>query len=193
MFEFNTGTGVSATSYVTVSEADNIIQFYGTNDDKIQWVELSAETKEILLVRSTSLIDNSYNFMGARTVVGTDETLGQRLQWPRRDVPREGRYRDYQYEDVILPYNLIPEQIKIGTTLLASTLLVENRESVSPYNEVKSIDAGDVGLVFRDTNEATSNSYAIPLRIHDWVKIYGTLKSGLNQLNQGWNYAIGRR
>lgn len=209
MFSFNSqAASSSATSYISVEEADNIINFFAQPSENTIWVALSATVKEKWLMRSTQIIDNSYTFLGIRTSLGSEASTGQRLEWPRIEVPRDGVYNtlhhssyvnktfkhyNYVYDDILVNSNEIPENIRIGTALFALDLIAENRESNTPYTEVKSIDAGDVGLVFRDTKEMLANSFAITNRTNEYIKKYGVLRNGLNQIGQVFNIRYGVR
>lgn len=194
MFNFNTTLqSTSATSYVTLEESDNIIAFYGNTADGVTWTALTSSQKEKALMRSTETIDNSYTFLGGRVNLGGDDIPGQRLQWPRREVPRDGYYQNFNFDDVLVSQKIIPDAIKIGTTLFAVDMLTENRENIQPYNEVKNIKAGEVSIGFRDTSENLPNSYAITSRAHDYIKKYGKLRGGLNQIGKELQFAYGIR
>lgn len=71
------GTGLAnANSYVTVAYADDYLESMGVTD----WQPLQQPKKEVLLVKATDYVDNTYRWRGRKL------TQEQALQFPREGV-----------------------------------------------------------------------------------------------------------
>lgn len=129
---------VGTDTYATLAEANTYATARGWTD----WAALSDAAKELRLTEAAVYLDTSYSWKGAIT----SET--QAMAWPRTGVKDlEGR----AIASDAYPARLKDAQIELAR--LASAALVTN----DAQGEVKSIQAGSVGITFKDAqnvNEA---------------------------------------
>ena len=123
---------VGTDTYATLAEADA----YATARSWTDWDALTDAQKEARLTDAATYLDTSYTWKGAIT------STAQVMSWPRTGVvDAEGR---------TLASDAYPEKLKaaqIEFARLASTALVTN----DAQGEVKSIQAGSVGITFKDS------------------------------------------
>lgn len=123
-FVVETGSGADSTanSYVSVSEADDIITANIHADPS--WTALTQDQRERLLVFATKYLDDRTNWQGYKTVtgaVGSDgvTTGASPLRWPRTGVcNRDG---------VLIGSKEIPIQLKAATAEVARYMVAQDR------------------------------------------------------------------
>lgn len=129
---------VGTDTYATLAEANTYATARGWTD----WAALTDAAKELRLTEAAVYLDTSYSWKGSIA----SET--QAMSWPRTGVKDlEGR----TIASDAYPARLKDAQIELAR--LASTALVTN----DAQGEVKSIQAGSVGITFKDAqnvNEA---------------------------------------
>lgn len=138
------GSGLStAESYCSVADATTYIDNFGTD---ATWSALSTTEQEVCLRKATRYLEGKYHgrWIGERRVTT------QKLAWPRvgaRDV-----------DDILLPYNELPDELVEATAELARKAASEDimpdvdepgaviSESVSigPISESKSYQSGKI-------------------------------------------------
>ena len=128
---------VGTDTYATLAEADA----YAV--DSTDWAALSDPQKESRLKTAAVYLDTSYTWKGAIT------STTQAMSWPRTGViDAEGR---------TIASDAYPERLKhaqIELARLASTALVTN----DAQGEVKSIQAGSVGITFKDSQTVSEGA-----------------------------------
>jgi hypothetical protein len=137
----------SANSYVTLSEANAIVEGLILDDDVSAWDGSNTDNKNRALYTATIRIDRE-RFIGARV------TNTQALQWPRQGVRKPDTYintysvgfpfrisTDYFAEDEI------PEQVKKAQVILA-VYLNNNRDGLglSGLEDYKKVKLGNLDV-----------------------------------------------
>lgn len=89
------GTGADANSYLSVDEANEILE---NDPNAVEWFALEDEAKVEMLIAATKFLDNRWRFYGKTY------DASQPLQWPRT--------KNYDDKGVIIPAGTIPNQIK---------------------------------------------------------------------------------
>ena len=131
---------VATDTYATLAEADAYATLRGWTD----WDALTDPAKELRLIEAAVYLDQSYTWKGRITL----ET--QAMAWPRYDV--------YDKEGRLLVSTVIPQRVKdaqIELARLASTAALVTNDS---QGEVKSIQAGSVGITFKDAQNVTEGA-----------------------------------
>ena len=80
-----TAGSATANSYITLSDAEDLIDGLVKDDDVVAWASASTDDKNRALYTATQRIDRE-RFLGARA----DDT--QALQWPRTGVRKPDTY-----------------------------------------------------------------------------------------------------
>ena len=80
-----TAGGASANSYLTLSDAQDIIDGLIEDDDVVAWASATTDQKNRALYTAAQRIDRE-RFLGAKA------TDTQSLEWPRTGVRRPGTY-----------------------------------------------------------------------------------------------------
>jgi hypothetical protein len=127
---------VATDTYATLAEANAYATLRGWTD----WAALSDPQKELRLTEAAVYLDQSYTWKGRVTLTT------QPMSWPRYEV--------YDKEGRLLKSDLIPQRLKdaqIELARLASEGLVTN----DTQGEVKSIQAGSVGITFKDAQNVS--------------------------------------
>lgn len=123
---------VGTDTYATLAEADA----YAAARSWTDWDALTDAQKEARLTDAATYLDTSYTWKGAIT------STAQVMSWPRTGVVDSERRP--------IASDAYPEKLKaaqIEFARLASTALVTN----DAQGEVKSIQAGSVGITFKDS------------------------------------------
>ncbi|MEG1707128.1 MAG: hypothetical protein RR285_00280 [Acinetobacter sp.] len=115
-------------SYIDIAEASAILADTVGSES---WVSLTDQEKQASLIQSTFLLDSSFDWSGT---ISTNE---QELRWPRAGV--------YDRDDRLIPSDIIPNQIKQATALMALHLSQAGGIS-SVSNNVKSIKVGPISI-----------------------------------------------
>jgi hypothetical protein len=128
---------VGTDTYATLAEADAYAALRSWTD----WSALSDAAKELRLTEAAVYLDTSYAWKGAIT------STTQAMSWPRTGVTdREGR----TIESDAYPSRLKDAQVELAR-LASTTALVTN----DAQGEVKSIQAGSVGITFKDAQNVS--------------------------------------
>ena len=129
------GTGLTtATSYVSVSGADDIIAMNIHADTG--WSALSTDSKERLLAWASRYLDAHTRWFGTKTV----ET--SQLRWPRTGVcDRDG---------IEIDANTIPYQLEVATAEMARFLITTDRSLERDQDGLIRLKADVVELEFKD-------------------------------------------
>lgn len=137
-FIVETGEGiVDASSYVTVSEADDYIDFY-YSDVTTDWDELTEAEKELHLMRASDFVDN---LLAWESRIKEQD---QGLLWPRFE------FVDAQFRDV--PSDVVPKAIKHATIEVALNGLTEDL-----FSEARPVTS--------ETYGQSSQVYSGPVRV----------------------------
>lgn len=126
------GTGLpNANSYVSVSEADDILI---TNIHNTAWAALSDSDKEKLLAWATRLVDTKATWYGHKT----SSTSG--LRWPRCGVTSK--------DMVVIPDNVIPENLKEAIAEMARYLVEVDRTVEQSKDGLESLKVDVIDMKF---------------------------------------------
>ena len=126
------GTGVvTANSYVTVEEADAILEYM---IHATAWHSADLVLKEKLVVWATEILDIRTTWKGCKT----HETSG--LAWPRTGV--------YNSEHILIADNSVPKEVKTATSILANHLIGNDPNEVNSQSNLEMIQADVVVLRF---------------------------------------------
>lgn len=133
-----TAGDVNADSYVSVEEADSIVE---SSVDRSAWPE-DDEDKEAALIEATRIIDSQFRWVG---VIASDT---QALRWPRSEV--------YDLDGRLYPNTVIPRPVRIAVTNLAYFLIKSNglnmvdsgvtRMRVGPIDMTFGEDSATIGI-----------------------------------------------
>ena len=124
-----TAGGASANSYLTLSDAQDIIDGLIEDDDVVAWASATTDQKNRALYTAAQRIDRE-RFLGAKA------TDTQALEWPRTGVRRPGTYINTY--SVGFPFRIttdyytdeeIPERVKKAQAVLAVYL---NNNNIPP-------------------------------------------------------------
>ena len=140
-------------SYIDIAEALAILADTVGSES---WILLTDQEKQASLVQSTFLLDSSFNW------AGTISTNEQELRWPRSNV--------YDRDDRLVPSDIIPNQIKQATALMALHLSQAGGIS-SVSNNVKSIKVGPISIGL--DSEESIDSQIIPRFIISILSSFG--------------------
>ena len=144
--------GASANSYLTLSDANAIIDGLVQDDDIAAWASATDDQKNRALYTATQRIDRE-RFLGARA------TDTQSLQWPRTGVRKPDTYINTY--SVGFPFRIttdyftdteIPDQVKKAQAVLA-VYLNNNKDGLglSGLEDYKNVKIGNL--------DATPNTY----------------------------------
>jgi hypothetical protein len=147
-----TAGGASANSYLTLSDANDIIDGLVQDDDVTAWASATDDQKNRALYTAAQRIDRE-RFLGARA------TDTQSLQWPRTGVRKPDTYINTYA--VGFPFRIttdyftdteIPDQVKKAQAILA-VYLNNNKDGLglSGLEDYKSVKIGNL--------EVTPNQY----------------------------------
>ena len=147
-----TAGGESANSYLTLSDANDIIDGLVQDDDVTAWASATDDQKNRALYTAAQRIDRE-RFLGARA------TDTQSLQWPRTGVRKPDTYINTYA--VGFPFRIttdyftdteIPDQVKKAQAILA-VYLNNNKDGLglSGLEDYKSVKIGNL--------EVTPNQY----------------------------------
>ncbi len=159
--------GEDSNSYISLADAETVMESVLYKDD---WEAATDDNKNIALVLATRTLDEEINFYGSRTSADT-----QALEWPRYNCPkRTGTYGWINYFDS----DIIPDFVEYATTVLANSLLGEDRSADSDTKGFKELKV-DVLFLKVDKDDRAD---VLPDKVWDIVKFYGTKASSLNYL-----------
>ena len=144
--------GASANSYLTLTEANTIVEGLILDDDVTAWDSSSNDNKNRALYTAAVRVDRE-RFLGARV------TNTQALQWPRTGVRKPDTYINtyatgfpFRISTDYFTDTEIPEQVKKAQVILA-VYLNNNRDGLglSGLEDYKTVKLGSI--------EATPNFY----------------------------------
>ena len=139
--------GAAANSYITLSDANAIVEGLIADDDVSAWDGSSTDNKNRALYTAAVRIDRE-RFLGARV------TNTQALQWPRQGVRKPDTYINTY--SIGFPFRIstdyfaeteIPEQVKKAQVILA-VYLNNNRDGLglSGLEDFKKVKLGSLDL-----------------------------------------------
>lgn len=152
-FVVEDGTGLpTATSYVSVSEADDIV---ATNLHDSVWSSLTVEQKQNTLIWASRLLDERVDWEGNKAVQAGS------LRWPRTGVQdRDG---------FMVPSNTVPVPVATAATELARHLAAEDPTVPAEEEGIEELGVDVVKIKF-DTNHVRTT---FPSRISHILSGYG--------------------
>jgi hypothetical protein len=137
----------SANSYLTLAEAQAIVDGMVEDNDSIAWESASDDQKNRALYTATQRLDRE-RFLGARA------TDTQGLQWPRTGVRKPDTYVNtyatgfpFRISDDYFTDTEIPDQIKRAQVVLA-IYLNSNKDGIglSGLEDYKSVSIGSLSV-----------------------------------------------
>jgi hypothetical protein len=140
--------GANANSYLTLADAQAMIDGMVQNADVTAWASATTDAKNRALVTATQRLDRE-RFLGART----DDT--QALQWPRSGVRKPDTYINtyavgfpFRITEDYFDDDEIPDQVKRSQVELA-VYLNNNVDGIglSGLEEYKSVTIGPISVV----------------------------------------------
>ena len=142
-----TAGGASANSYLTLSDAQDIVDGMVEDADVTAWASATTDQKNRALYTATQRLDRE-RFIGARA------TNTQALQWPRTGVRRPDTYVNtysvgfpFRISEDYFSETEIPDQIKRAQIELA-VYLKNNTDgiSLSGLNDFKNVQIGSLNV-----------------------------------------------
>jgi hypothetical protein len=177
--------GASANSYLTLADAQALIDGMVENDDVTAWASATTDQKNRALYTATQRIDRE-RFLGARV------TDTQALQWPRTGVRKPDTYINTYA--IGFPFKIttdyftdteIPDQIKQAQVVLA-VYLNNNKDGMglSGLEDYKSVSIGSLSVTTAGASAMATGADRVP-------PIYERYLTGLRISGPG-NFAIKR-
>ena len=142
-----TAGSASANSYITLSDANDIVDGFVEDDDVTAWGSATDDQKNRALFTATQRIDRE-RFLGARA----DDT--QALQWPRTGVRKPDTYVNtyatgfpFRISDEYFTYEDIPDQVEKAQVVLA-LYLNNNKDGIglSGLEDYKNVLIGNLNV-----------------------------------------------
>ena len=177
--------GASANSYLTLADAQALIDGMVENDDVTAWASATDDQKNRALYSATQRLDRE-RFLGARA------TDTQALQWPRTGVRKPDTYINTYA--VGFPFRIttdyftdteIPDQIKQAQVVLA-VYLNNNKDGMglSGLEDYKSVSIGSLSVTTAGASSMATGADRVP-------PIFERYLTGLRISGPG-NFAIKR-
>ena len=177
--------GASANSYLTLADAQDLIDGMVENDDVTAWASATTDQKNRALYSATQRLDRE-RFLGARA------TDTQALQWPRTGVRKPDTYINTYA--VGFPFKIttdyftdteIPDQIKQAQVVLA-VYLNNNKDGMclSGLEDYKSVTIGSLSVTSAGASSMATGADRVP-------PIFERYLTGLRISGPG-NFAIKR-
>ena len=142
-----TAGGASANSYITLSDAQDIVDGLVEDADVTAWASATTDQKNRALYTATQRLDRE-RFLGARA------TDTQALQWPRTGVRKPDTYVNtyatgfpFRISDDYFTDEEIPDQVKRAQVVLA-VYLNNNKDGIglSGLEDFKSVSIGSLNV-----------------------------------------------
>ena len=142
-----TASSSTANSYISLSDADDIVDGFVEDDDVTAWGSATDDQKNRALYTATQRIDRE-RFIGART---EDD---QALQWPRTGVRKPDTYVNtyatgfpFRISDDFFDDDEIPDQVKKAQVVLA-LYLNNNKDGIglSGLEDYKNVQIGNLNV-----------------------------------------------
>jgi hypothetical protein len=177
--------GASANSYLTLADAQDLIDGMVENDDVTAWASATTDQKNRALYSATQRLDRE-RFLGARA------TDTQALQWPRTGVRKPDTYINTYA--IGFPFKIttdyftdteIPDQIKQAQVVLA-VYLNNNKDGMglSGLEDYKSVTIGSLSVTSAGASAMATGADRVP-------PIFERYLTGLRISGPG-NFAIKR-
>jgi hypothetical protein len=177
--------GASANSYLTLADAQDLIDGMVENDDVTAWASATTDQKNRALYSATQRLDRE-RFLGARA------TDTQALQWPRTGVRKPDTYINTYA--IGFPFKIttdyftdteIPDQIKQAQVVLA-VYLNNNKDGMglSGLEDYKSVTIGSLSVTSAGASSMATGADRVP-------PIFERYLTGLRISGPG-NFAIKR-
>lgn len=177
--------GASANSYLTLADAQALIDGMVENDDVTAWASATDDQKNRALYSATQRLDRE-RFLGARA------TDTQALQWPRTGVRKPDTYINTYA--VGFPFRIttdyftdteIPDQVKQAQVVLA-VYLNNNKDGMglSGLEDYKSVSIGSLSVTTAGASSTATGADRVP-------PIFERYLTGLRISGPG-NFAIKR-
>ena len=153
----------SANSYITLADAQAIIDGFVEDDDVTAWASATTDQKNRALFTATQRLDRE-RFLGARA------TDTQALQWPRTGVRKPDTYINTYA--VGFPFRIttdyytdteIPDQIKKAQVVLA-VYLNNNKDgmALSGLEDYKSVSIGSLSVTTVGASSMATGADRVP-------------------------------
>jgi hypothetical protein len=153
----------SANSYITLADAQAIIDGFVEDDDVTAWASATTDQKNRALFTATQRLDRE-RFLGARA------TDTQALQWPRTGVRKPDTYINTYA--VGFPFRIttdyytdteIPDQIKKAQVVLA-VYLNNNKDgmALSGLEDYKSVSIGSLSVTTAGASSMATGADRVP-------------------------------
>jgi hypothetical protein len=142
-----TAGGANANSYLTLSDAQAIVDGMVEDADVTAWASATTDQKNRALYTATQRLDRE-RFLGARA------TDTQSLQWPRTGVRKPDTYVNtyatgfpFRISDDYFTDTEIPDQVKRAQVVLA-VYLNNNKDGIglSGLEDFKSVSIGSISI-----------------------------------------------
>jgi hypothetical protein len=142
-----TAGGANANSYITLSDAQDIVDGLVEDADVTAWASATTDQKNRALYTATQRLDRE-RFLGARA------TDTQALQWPRTGVRKPDTYVNtyatgfpFRISDDYFTDEEIPDQVKRAQVVLA-VYLNNNKDGIglSGLEDFKSVQIGSLNV-----------------------------------------------
>lgn len=146
----------SANSYVSQSESDS---YFAVGYKKELWIGITNSDKENLLIESTRLLDQFFNWTGRMDVNST-----QSLRWPRLEA--------YDIDQRLIGNKVIPAPIKYAVCELAYFLYSGDGFGIGE-NTLDKLKVGPITLDFSKTVKTP----AFPKIVTDTIGVLGYCNS----------------
>ena len=177
--------GANANSYLTLADAQALIDGMVENDDVTAWASATTDQKNRALYSATQRLDRE-RFLGARA------TDTQALQWPRTGVRKPDTYINTYATG--FPFRIttdyftdteIPDQVKQAQAVLA-VYLNNNKDGLglSGLEDYKSVSIGSLSVTTAGASSMASGADRVP-------PIFERYLTGLRISGPG-NFAIKR-
>ena len=177
--------GASANSYLTLADAQDLIDGMVENDDVTAWASATTDQKNRALYSATQRLDRE-RFLGARA------TDTQALQWPRTGVRKPDTYINTYATG--FPFRItadyytdteIPDQVKQAQVVLAA-YLNNNKDGLglSGLEDYKSVAIGSLSVTSAGASSMATGADRVP-------PIFERYLTGLRISGPG-NFAIKR-
>ena len=177
--------GASANSYLTLADAQDLIDGMVENDDVTAWASATTDQKNRALYSATQRLDRE-RFLGARA------TDTQALQWPRTGVRKPDTYINTYATG--FPFRItadyytdteIPDQVKQAQVVLA-IYLNNNKDGLglSGLEDYKSVTIGSLSVTSAGASSMATGADRVP-------PIFERYLTGLRISGPG-NFAIKR-
>jgi hypothetical protein len=174
-----TAGSASANSYASLAESNTYHETVRP-DDEITWLEQAETTRERLLIMSSRLIDQHWEFIGYKK----DNT--QALQWPRQTVLQDGRWANAT-SFTYLDNDTIPQFLKDATAELAR-ILVDIDTTADPDGAgFKQIAMAGMAVTFNERDRASQG--VMRTSVYSFLRKYGSYRPSLNSSSPGVGFA----